>query len=120
MPSIQVAMMCGLNERRVCHLRDCAQHAFVASSSPYIAGWRFVPTERNKRMKETEKQVQTSIRDLINTSIEVMQTGKNKHEDLLGILLESNFQEIKENGNKSSKMSIDEVVEECKLFYSTE
>ncbi|KAH6780696.1 cytochrome P450 [Perilla frutescens var. hirtella] len=98
-------------------LTEQAYNIFLASRSLYIPGWRFVPTKRNKRVKEIEKQVQSSIRSLINTRIEAMKTGEASHEDLLGILLESNFQEIEENGNKSWGMSIDDVVEECKLFY---
>ncbi|KAH6780698.1 cytochrome P450 [Perilla frutescens var. hirtella] len=100
-------------------LTEQAQNVFIAARSLSIPGWRFVPTKRNKRMKEIEKQVQLSIRSLINTRIQAIKTGEDRHEDLLGILLESNFQEIEENGNnKSSGMSIDEVVQECKLFYA--
>lgn len=74
---------------------------------------RFLPTKRNKRMKEIEREVQSIVRGLINKRIKAMEAGEASNQDLLRILLESNQQEIKQNGG----MSIDEVVEECKMFY---
>ncbi|CAA2987637.1 cytochrome P450 CYP72A219-like [Olea europaea subsp. europaea] len=104
--------------RRIFELqREQAEHIIKASQSIYIPGWRFVPTKKNKRMKEIEKEVQASVRDIINRRLMAMEVGEARNDDLLGILLESNFQEIKQHGNKNFGMSIDEVVEECKLFY---
>ena len=68
-------------------------------------------------MMQIEKEVQSMIRGLIGKRVGAMKTGEAVHEDLLSILLASNFQEIEESGNKRFGMTIDEVVEECKLFY---
>ncbi|XP_057792324.1 cytochrome P450 72A397-like [Salvia miltiorrhiza] len=102
--------------RRIFQLqKEQAEFVMQASRSLYIPGWRFVPIKRHRRMKETEREVQSLIRQLINRRIKSMKTEEaSSRDDLLGILLESNFQEIEEGGNG---MSIAEVVEECKLFY---
>ncbi|KAI3696097.1 hypothetical protein L1987_79106 [Smallanthus sonchifolius] len=84
--------------------------------SIYIPGSRFIPTKRNKRMKEIGSEVKASIRSIINKRIIAMKEGESNNEDLLGILLDSNYKEIKQ-GDNTSGLSIDEVIEECKLFY---
>ncbi|MFS7993786.1 putative secologanin synthase [Helianthus anomalus] len=46
-----------------------------------------------------------------------MKAGEASHDDLLGILLDSNYKEIKQQGNSNFGLSIEDVIEECKLFY---
>lgn len=68
-------------------------------------------------MKAIAKEVHSSILNIINKRTKAMQAGEPTGNDLLGILLESNFKEIQEHGSKKFGMSFEEVVEECKLFY---
>lgn len=69
-------------------------------------------------MKEIYREVRSLLRDIIKKREKAMKLGEARDDDLLGILMESNFKEIKEGGNaKNVGMSIDEVIEECKLFY---
>lgn len=97
--------------------KEQMQHFSKVVRSIYIPGWRFVPTRRHRRMKEIEKEVQSTIRSILSKRVEAMKAGA-RPDDLLSILLESNFQEMKQSGDKSYGMTINEVVEECKLFYS--
>ncbi|KAH0722044.1 hypothetical protein KY289_005088 [Solanum tuberosum] len=84
--------------------------------SIYIPGWRFVPTKKNKRMMQIFYEVKALILGIINKRMRMIEAGES-HDDLLSILLTSNLKEIQQHGNKKFGMSIDEVIEECKLFY---
>ncbi|XP_073141810.1 cytochrome P450 CYP72A219-like [Henckelia pumila] len=107
-----------LQGRRIFELqKEQMQHFVKVVRAIYIPGWRFVPTTRHRKMKEIEKETQFSIRSILSKRLEAMEAGEARHNDLLSILLESNFQEIEQSGDKSQGMTIDEVVEECKLFY---
>ncbi|KAK6134433.1 hypothetical protein DH2020_031831 [Rehmannia glutinosa] len=82
----------------------------------YIPGWRFLPTKTNRRMKEIVKEVESTILGIISKRMHGIEAGEAYSDDLLGILLESNFKEMRQNGNEYG-MSLKEVIEECKLFY---
>ncbi|KAK0602193.1 hypothetical protein LWI29_031242 [Acer saccharum] len=86
--------------------------------SVYIPGWRLLPTKTNKRMKEINKEIQASLMSIIKNREQAMKAGEGAKDDLLGVLMESNFREIKEHGdNKNVGITIQDVIEECKLFY---
>ncbi|KAL5699141.1 hypothetical protein ACHQM5_030082 [Ranunculus cassubicifolius] len=90
----------------------------VRTPTFFIPGFRFLPTKRHNRMKEIYREVQSLLRDMIKKREKSMKLGEAKSDDLLGILMESNFKETKDGRHaKNSGMSIDEVIEECKLFY---
>ncbi|KAI3736017.1 hypothetical protein L6452_15548 [Arctium lappa] len=88
-----------------------------AIQSLYIPGSRFFPSARNKRMEEIDHEVKDLIRSMIDDRTIAMEAGETGHDDLLGILLQSNYDEIQKTGNERFGMSIDEIIEECKLFY---
>ncbi|XP_027063624.1 cytochrome P450 CYP72A219 isoform X1 [Coffea arabica] len=104
--------------RKILELQqEQVDHVVTAERSLYIPGMRFLPTKRNRRMKEIEKVVQATIRDIIDRKVKAMKAGEGRRDDLLGILLESNFKEIDQYGSKDFGMSIKDIIEECKLFY---
>ncbi|KAI3743820.1 hypothetical protein L1987_56887 [Smallanthus sonchifolius] len=96
--------------------REQAELVIEAMQSMYIPGSRFLPTKRNKRMKEIDREVKASIRSIIDKRIIAMRKGESNNEDLLGILMDSNYKEIR-HGDNNSGLTIDEIVEECKIFY---
>ncbi|XP_077227715.1 cytochrome P450 CYP72A616-like [Tasmannia lanceolata] len=91
-----------------------------ASQMLYIPGFRFLPTEKNKRRVKLDKEVKSKLRDLINRREHAMKIGESGSDDLLGMLLQFKYHnEIKEheNDSKNNVLAIEEVIEECKLFY---
>nr|QFS19022.1 cytochrome P450 72A336v2 [Medicago truncatula] len=80
--------------------------------------WMFLPTIVHRRMNKIDKEITSSLKDMINKREKALKAGEPSRNDLLSILLESNRKEIDENeNNKDVGMSLDDVVEECKLFH---
>ncbi|XP_044474972.1 cytochrome P450 CYP72A219-like [Mangifera indica] len=83
----------------------------------HIPGWRFLPTQANRKLKSNNRKIIELIKDIIKIREEALSVGEASNDDLLGLLVESNHREIQEHRNKENGMSIKEVIEECKLFY---
>ncbi|CAH9085577.1 unnamed protein product [Cuscuta epithymum] len=97
--------------------KEQTKHFMEAARHVYVPGWRFLPTKRNRRMNAIQKEVKSSIRCIIDKRLKAVKEGEANKDDLLGILLESNIEEIKKHGKKEFGMSIEDIIEECKLFY---
>ncbi|XP_023758187.1 cytochrome P450 CYP72A219 isoform X1 [Lactuca sativa] len=97
--------------------REQIQLVLKAIQSMYIPGSRFLPTKSNKRIKETSQEMEVLIRSIIDKRVTTMESQKIGNNDLLGILLDSNHEEIKRHGNHNFGISIEDIIEECKLFY---
>ncbi|WCJ32363.1 Cytochrome P450 CYP72A219 [Euphorbia peplus] len=99
-------------------LKELAQLLTQMAQSVYIPGWRFFPTKRNKRMKQIDREIKASLQNIIQKREKAMKTGETMNHDLLGLLMESNLKEIEEKGrDKNMGLSINDVMEECRLFY---
>ncbi|CAO2818917.1 unnamed protein product [Amaranthus hypochondriacus] len=89
--------------------------------SVYIPGFRYIPTTRNRRFKAIEDQIHKSLCAIINKRKEAIEAGEPVKSDLLGILLDSNSKDIQQpvgdGKNQHVGMSLEELIEECKLFY---
>ncbi|KAJ0046909.1 hypothetical protein Pint_04872 [Pistacia integerrima] len=83
----------------------------------HIPGWSFVPTQANRELKSNDKEIREMIKGIIKKREGVLKVGEARNDDLLGLLVESNRKEIQEHGNKESGMNMEEVIDECKLFY---
>ncbi|GAB2284363.1 hypothetical protein Dimus_018817 [Dionaea muscipula] len=98
-------------------LKELADLTLQLSSSIYIPGSRFLPTTINRRMKEIDREIQSLLRGVIYKRKEAVKAGEAAKEDLLGTMLA----QVPNQGTTSTKghfkMTIQEVIDECKLFY---
>ncbi|XP_061364308.1 cytochrome P450 72A68-like isoform X4 [Gastrolobium bilobum] len=105
--------------RRIFELqKEQAELTMKVIMKVYIPGWRFIPTTINRRMKEIHRDIKALLEDMIKRREKAIKEGEAAKNDLLGILLESNYKEIQEQGSsKNVGMNLEDVIEECKLFY---
>ncbi|KAJ4741631.1 Cytochrome P450 [Rhynchospora pubera] len=106
--------------RRIFQLQGEQAECFIKALPTLVIPFNwYLPTENNKRMKQTAREVRTLLMGIITKREKAIQSGEATRDDLLGLLLESNMREMGQNekSNSSLGMTIDEVIEECKLFY---
>jgi len=82
-----------------------------------IPGYMSLPTTSNRKMRKNNKEIESILREIIGKRIRAMEQGESTKDDLLGLLLESNMRETEENDQSSMGMTIEDVIEECKVFY---
>ncbi|XP_020255733.1 cytochrome P450 72A15-like [Asparagus officinalis] len=100
--------------RRIFELQEeQLELVMLAHKLPHIPGFRFIPTKNNLRRYWVNKEIKIMLRDLIQKKEQAMKQGKCDYKDLLGLMLSSNKQAHRD----MKGLTIDEVMEECKLFY---
>ncbi|XBH97676.1 hypothetical protein VPH35_127318 [Triticum aestivum] len=62
-------------------------------------------------------KIESILRNLIEKRMKAMQEGESTKDDLLGLILHSSMTATNENSQSIPGMTIEEVIEECKLFY---
>ncbi|KAK8622590.1 hypothetical protein V6N13_117500 [Hibiscus sabdariffa] len=99
--------------RQVLHILE-----FESRTKFCVSLQRFVPTKTNRELKMKYNDIKESLKGMIKRREKAIKEGEESNEDLLDILVESNIREIEANADrKNMGMSIDDVIEECKLFY---
>ena len=68
-------------------------------------------------MKAIKRETNTILRGIIEKRHEAMKNGEPAKDDLLGMLMESNMNYSDSDGKSSRGITVEEVIEECKLFY---
>ena len=70
-------------------------------------------------MRRKNKEVVSILRDIIGKRIQAMKQGESTRDDLLGLLLETNMKDTDGDNSQSTGMgmTIQDVIEECKVFY---
>ncbi|CAO2191121.1 unnamed protein product [Urochloa humidicola] len=88
-----------------------------AFRTSHIPGYSLLPTKNNRRINAINKETNTILRGIIEKRHDAMKNGEAANDDLLGMLLESNMNYSDSDGKSSKGITIEEVMEECKLFY---
>uniref|UniRef100_A0ACD5UML0 Uncharacterized protein n=1 Tax=Avena sativa TaxID=4498 RepID=A0ACD5UML0_AVESA len=79
-----------------------------------IPCYLYLPTKNNRKMHQINREIESIVHGLIGKRRQAMQ-GENAKDDLLSLMLESNMRNS--NGQSILGMTVEEVVEECKMFY---
>ncbi|CAL4962520.1 unnamed protein product [Urochloa decumbens] len=90
-----------------------AERIIKAFQYMYIPGFLFLPTHNNRRMKEINGEIEGILKGMIKKRERAIENGEASGNDLFGLLLQSNM----DSGKGSLRMSTEDVIEECKLFY---
>ncbi|KAI9122777.1 hypothetical protein K1719_005666 [Acacia pycnantha] len=81
-------------------LKELVVLVIEAMQTLYLPGFRFIPTKKNQRRKELDREVRSMLRDLIQRKKNSMTQGQSRNDDLLGQLLESFTENNGQNGGQ--------------------
>ncbi|XP_015884580.3 cytochrome P450 734A1 [Ziziphus jujuba] len=96
--------------KKIFELQEQQQHlARQAVSTVYIPGFRFLPTKKNRERWRLNKQTRESIQTLIEHNIKAGEKSRN--------FLTSLLSPHKNNKDEEVRLTMDEIIEECKTFY---
>ncbi|KAF0920214.1 hypothetical protein E2562_034027 [Oryza meyeriana var. granulata] len=103
--------------RRIFQLQEeQAKRVLQAFQRIFLPGYWYLPIKNNRRIREIDQEIRTILRGIIVKRDKAIRNGETSIDDLLGLLVESNMRES--NEREYVGMSIEDMIEECKLFYS--
>ncbi|EES01121.1 hypothetical protein BDA96_03G248300 [Sorghum bicolor] len=104
--------------RRIFEIQcEQVQNLVKLMNSLYLPGFRFLPTQLNRRIKANARELQTLLRGIVSKREKAMKEGRANNDDLLGLMMDSNIAETKQAGNSKPIMTMDDIIGELKLFY---
>ncbi|KAF8675958.1 hypothetical protein HU200_047458 [Digitaria exilis] len=107
-----------LEGRRIFQLQgEQVQLVVQAMQKIHIPGYLYLPTKTNRRMKQIASEIEGLLKGIIAKRENALRTGRASSDDLLGLLLESNMEHCRGDGNAKAGITTDDVIGECKLFY---
>ncbi|KAL5653763.1 hypothetical protein ACJX0J_033082, partial [Zea mays] len=114
-----------LEGRRIFELQgEQVRLGTLIANKIHIPGYMMLPTRINRRMKRIAAEIEGILRGMIANRESALRAGKAASDDLLGLLLESNMEQLRASnggGRGTSSggggMTSDDVIGECKLFY---
>lgn len=96
--------------KRIFNLQEQQMHLFSqAIRSVYIPGFRYLPTKKNRDRMKLEKETRESIRKLIEAKTNQRGNPRN--------LLSSLVHTCKNEAGEEERLTIEEIIDECKTFY---
>nr|CAB3455081.1 unnamed protein product [Digitaria exilis] len=93
-------------------LKELQSIAFTSLFAVQIPGFRYLPTEQNRRVWKLDKQVRSTLMKIIKNRLAAKENAGYGN-DLLGLMLEAC---APEHGG-DQLLSMDEIVNECKTFF---
>ncbi|CAN6446430.1 unnamed protein product [Victoria cruziana] len=100
--------------------KEQAETGFQALWKIQLPGLGFISTKENIRRKKLHEEGTIILQDIVKKRMKEMKTEDARSDDLLTLLVEAYMNDNNPNKPESFKkigISVDDVVEECKLFY---